>query len=107
MMAGRLGRDVDAFFQSAKPDHLRPIKPMPQFWAELAWAAENEAVVHLDDLLLRRVRTGILLEHGGMDKISTIREIIQEPLGWSDQTWEEEFDRYQSIWRKYYTLPNV
>jgi len=107
MMAGRLGKDVDTFFQTANPDHLRPIKPMPQFWAELAWAAENEAVVHLDDLLLRRVRMGILLEHGGLDKIAAIREIIQKPLGWSDQTWDEEIERYGSIWWKYYTLPDA
>jgi glycerol-3-phosphate dehydrogenase len=33
-------------------------------WAELRWAARSEGVVHLDDLLLRRVRLGLLLAAG-------------------------------------------
>lgn len=106
MMAGRLGQDVDAFFESANPDELTPIAPLPQFWAELAWAARNEAVVHLDDLLLRRVRLGLLMPHGGLDEIERIKSLVQEPLGWSDATWKDEVHRYQAIWEKYYTLPS-
>ncbi|NQD91697.1 glycerol-3-phosphate dehydrogenase/oxidase, partial [Pseudomonas sp. CrR25] len=34
-------------------------------WVELAWAAQNELVLHLDDLLLRRTRLGLLLPQGG------------------------------------------
>ncbi|MDF5909243.1 glycerol-3-phosphate dehydrogenase C-terminal domain-containing protein [Pseudomonas aeruginosa] len=34
-------------------------------WAELAFAAEAEMVLHLDDLLLRRTRLGLLLPGGG------------------------------------------
>ncbi len=37
----------------------------PYAWGELRWAARNEAVVHLDDLLLRRTRIGLLLPKGG------------------------------------------
>jgi len=105
MMAGRLGMDVNNFFKEADPDHLKPIDPMPQFWAELGWAAKNEAVVHLDDLLLRRVRMGLLMPDGGLEDIDRIRGLVQEPLGWSDKTWEEEVARYQSIWRENYSLP--
>lgn len=72
-MAGRLRKDVNAFFDSAEPDVLKSIALLPQFWAELAWAAANEAVVHLDDLLLRRVRVGLLMPQGGLDDIERIR----------------------------------
>lgn len=105
LMAGRLGRDVDTFFETANPDDLKPITPINQTWAELSWAAGHEAVVHLDDLLLRRVRLGLLMPQGGMGMIEKIRTLVQKPLGWSDQTWNKEVKRYQAIWHKYYTIP--
>ncbi len=106
LMAGRLGVDVQPFFQSADPHDLQPIAPIPELWAELAWAAEHEAVVHLDDLLLRRVRLGILFPNGGVDMLDQIRERVQSPLKWSDQTWDAEVKRYRRIWRENYYLPN-
>lgn len=106
MMAGRLGEDAAPFFESASPNELQTIDPMPQFWAEMAWAASNEAVVHLDDLLLRRVRVGLLLPKGGLGEIDHIRALIQQPLGWSDETWQAEVNRYQKLWQKNYHLPN-
>jgi len=105
MMAGRLGMDANAFFQSATTDLLKPIDKIPELWAELVWAAENEAVVHLDDLLLRRVRLGLLIPNGGLDYLPRVRELVQSPLGWSDQTWEKEAQRYEKIWRENYYLP--
>lgn len=105
MMAGRLGADVTTFFEESDPADLRPIDPIPQFWAELAWAAKNEAVVHLDDLLLRRVRLGILLPNGGLDLIDQIKHRVQHTLGWSDEVWAAEVNRYQNIWRENYYLP--
>jgi len=106
MMAGRLGKDVNSFFKEAHPDHLKPISPMPSFWAELTWAAQNEAVVHLDDLLLRRVRMGILLKNGGLEHVEKIKNLVLEPLGWSDEKWSQEVARYKEIWRKNYSLPS-
>jgi glycerol-3-phosphate dehydrogenase len=105
LMAGRLGQDVNSFFQKADPNFMKPIHPMTSFWAELAWAAEHEAVVHLDDLLLRRVRLGLLLPRGGMDHIEHVRDLVQRPLGWTDETWEIELERYKEIWQEYYSLP--
>jgi len=106
MMAGRLGKDVNPFFKQANADHLKPIHPMPEFWAELAWAAENEAVVHLDDLLLRRVRMGLLMPNGGLEHIEHIRRLVQQPLGWSNDIWTAEVARYEKIWRENYALPS-
>ena len=106
LMAGRLGKDVNAFFENADPDLLHPITPIPELWAELVWAAENEAVVHLDDLLLRRVRFGLLMPNGGLDDIKRIRGLVQDPLGWSDETWSAEVIRYETLWRENYFLPS-
>ena len=105
MMAGRLGRDVDAFFENADPENLHKIDPIPQLWAELAWAAENEAVTHLDDLLLRRVRLGLLMPNAGLDQMDRIKTLTQQRLGWSDETWQDEVERYHAIHQNYYHLP--
>ena len=104
-MAGRLGMDVNTFFKQANPDDLIPIEPIPELWAELTWAAKNEAVVHLDDLLLRRVRLGILFPNGGLDMIDQVRTRVQPGLGWSDETWAAEVKRYRHIWQENYHLP--
>jgi glycerol-3-phosphate dehydrogenase len=105
MMAGRLGQGVNTFFKEAIEENLEPIQPIPQLWAELPWAAKNEAVIHLDDLLLRRVRMGLLMPEGGMGYIEKIRKLVQSPLGWDDTRWQTEVQRYQDIWQKYYYLP--
>jgi len=106
MMAGRLGKDVNQFFDEANPADLTPIEPLTEFWAELRWASENEAVVHLDDLLLRRVRVGLSTPNGGSPHMARIKELVQGSLGWTDSQWEQELIRYQSIWQKYYYLPH-
>ncbi|NIS80137.1 MAG: FAD-dependent oxidoreductase, partial [Anaerolineales bacterium] len=76
-------------------------------WAELRWAAQAEGVVHLDDLLLRRVRLGILLPRGGMQWMERIRAIAQPELDWDDERWTLEARRYAHLWDSYYSLPQV
>lgn len=105
LMAGRLGVDVNTFFAESDPKDLTPIEPIPELWAELSWAARNEAVVHLDDLLLRRVRLGILFPRGGKDMLDQVRARIQPLMGWSDEIWGYEVRRYEQIWRENYYLP--
>ncbi|MCB2202935.1 glycerol-3-phosphate dehydrogenase/oxidase [bacterium] len=104
-MAGRLGKDVNAFFGAATPQTLENIDATPHLWAELSWAAQNQAVVHLDDLLLRRVRLGLLMPNGGLDELNRIRALVQDPLGWDDATWDEEVTRYKDIHKEYNHLP--
>jgi glycerol-3-phosphate dehydrogenase len=74
-------------------------------WAELRWAARAEGVVHLDDLLLRRVRLGHLLPGGGEALLPETRAICQAELGWDDARWENEEAAYLDLWRRYYSLP--
>jgi glycerol-3-phosphate dehydrogenase len=104
-MAGRLGLDVNQFFAEANPADLTPIASLHPLWAELTWAAKNEAVLHLDDLLLRRVRLGILLPDGGLNEIEKIRNLVQNELGWTHEKWFKEVERYKDIWNRNYYLP--
>jgi glycerol-3-phosphate dehydrogenase len=73
-------------------------------WAELRQAAHGEAVLHLDDLLLRRVRLGLLLPNGGLDQMPRIRAIVQPELGWEDTCWDSEVDSYRELWKSSYSI---
>ena len=71
-------------------------------WSELRHAARSEGIVKLSDLLLRRVRLGLLLPNGGLDHVARIRTIVQEELGWDDATWAREETDYRKTWKKAY-----
>ena len=58
--------------------------------------------MQLEDLLLRRVRLGLLLPNGGLDLISEIRAVAQPELGWDDAKWNAEVESYRKTWRKAY-----
>lgn len=104
-LLGRYGSDAPALAGLAQPDEMTPIADTPYSWAELRWAAHAEGVVHLDDLLLRRVRLGLLLPEGGAGYLARIRAICQPELGWDDARWEAEEAAYRTLWRRCYSLP--
>jgi glycerol-3-phosphate dehydrogenase len=90
---------------AARPGELAAIPGTRTRWVELRWAARAEGVVHLDDLLLRRVRLGLLLPEGAREVLPEIRRICQAELGWDDARWEAESERYAETWRACYSLP--
>jgi glycerol-3-phosphate dehydrogenase len=73
--------------------------------AELRWSLNCETVVHLDDLLLRRSRLGVLLPAGGEGVIGRVRPLVQELLDWDDAAWSRELQRYRDIIARHYSLP--
>ena len=74
-------------------------------WAEVYWACQREDIVHLDDLLLRRTRLGLILEQGGQALLPELRQRCQPLLGWSDERWHQEESRYARIYSEAYALP--
>ncbi|MDK2980939.1 MAG: glycerol-3-phosphate dehydrogenase [Chloroflexota bacterium] len=102
-LSGRHGREADELLGQASTDELTPIADLPNPWAELRYAARNEGVVHLDDLLLRRLRLGMLLPQGGADLLPRIRTVVQPELGWDDRRWQAEEQAYRQTWQRYYS----
>ena len=65
----------------------------------------DEAVQHLDDLLLRRVRLGLLAPRGAESLLPAVRAICQPELGWDDVRWQAEEVRYRKVWNHSYSVP--
>ncbi len=99
------GELSDTFIAQSSEQSLTPISYTRHLWAELAWAAKYEQIVHLDDLLLRRTRLGNLLTQGGQSYLDKIKDLCQQTLNWSDEKWQQEVSRYQQIWQQHYSLP--
>ncbi len=104
-LAGRYGPEAIALVEGAGAGELTPMPGTPYLWAELRWAARAEGVIHLDDLLLRRLRIGLLLHGGGQALLPQIRPICQPELGWDDSRWEAEEAAYLKLWHTHYSLP--
>jgi glycerol-3-phosphate dehydrogenase len=104
-LLGRHGADAPTLVEVAHPGELQRIPGTDTLWAELRWAARSEGVVHLDDLMLRRVRLGHLLPGGGERILPEIRLICQPELGWDDEQWESEQRDYLELWHQAYSLP--
>ena len=105
-LLGRYGADAPRVVDLAAPGELEVIPGTRTLWAELRWAARAEGVVHLDDLLLRRVRMGHLLPQGGEALLPQIRAVCQAELGWDDERWEAEEQAYLDLWRACCGLPD-
>src|SRR5262245_45352580 len=82
LLLGRYGATAAALVAAAQPGELEPVPGAAALWAELRWAARSEGVVHLDDLLLRRVRLGLQAPEGGSALLPRVRAICQMELGW-------------------------
>lgn len=104
-LAGRYGGQLPLLLPLIDELGTDCIGATDTLWAELAFAAEHELVLHLDDLLLRRTRVGLLLAHGASAYLPRIREICQPRLAWSDERWQREQQNYLALWQRCYSLP--
>lgn len=103
-LAGRYGAKSAALLATMPCEELALIPGSPYLWAELRWAARHEMATHLDDLLLRRLRLGLMLPRGGEERLGEIRAIAQPELGWDDARWEGEVGAYLKLIRGSYSL---
>jgi glycerol-3-phosphate dehydrogenase len=106
-LQGFYGRKLDKLLELAHEEDLAYVTDSNTIWAEIRFAARLEQVIHLDDLLLRRTRLGLILPHGAMTPLisARLKQICQQELGWDEQKWQQEVARYTELWQRYYHLP--
>ena len=106
-LQGFYGLQLDNLLELAHDDDLAYVTDSNTLWAEIRFAARFEQVIHLDDLLLRRTRLGLILPHGAMTPLisARLKQICQQELGWDEQKWQQEVARYSELWQRYYHLP--
>jgi glycerol-3-phosphate dehydrogenase len=104
-LVGRHGRSVAKLARWVARLGNERVGATDTLWAELAWAAEGELVLHLDDLMLRRTRLGLLLPNGARGELPRVRALCQPLLGWDDARWAREEACYLVLWRRCYSLP--
>ena len=104
-LLGRFGPEARQLVAGAAAEDLQPLGDSGACAAELRWSLRHEAVVHLDDLLLRRSRLGLLTPAGGAAVLDTVRRLCGEAGGWDAERWSFELERYRGIIRDYYSVP--
>jgi glycerol-3-phosphate dehydrogenase len=102
---GRHGNAAGAMVEAAREGEWEVVPQTNTLWAEVRWAARSEAVVHLEDLMLRRTRLGLLLPRGGESLLPQVGTICREELGWDSARWEAEAAEYMALWNASYSLP--
>lgn len=106
LLQGRYGAAVNDLVAAAQPGELERIPGTTSTWAELRWAARAEGVVHLEDLLSRRLRLALMAPEGGREFLPRIRDICRDELGWDEERWQAEVESYLSMWRRDHGVPD-
>ena len=102
---GRYGVAAETLVRQAKSRDLSVIPGTHTIWAELPYVAQNEQIRHLTDLLLRRVRIGLLTPEGGKAYLKRIKKLCRRELSWDRRRWNDEIRTYHQHWRHAHALP--
>jgi len=109
-LTGFYGSNLDAVLQAGpavpvNDDTASVAVPGELLWAEVVWACKHEDVKHLDDLMLRRTRLGLIVPEGGRALLPKVKQHCQSALNWDDEQWRAEEARYLALWSEAYSLP--
>ncbi|MGC8916858.1 MAG: glycerol-3-phosphate dehydrogenase/oxidase [Thermoanaerobaculum sp.] len=87
----RLGAQALPLAMGCPADKLRPLEERFGLSpAEVEYHLRFSRVVHLSDLLLRRVRLGMWDPAGCLELAETMRAVVRRAAGWSVKRWDEE-----------------
>ena len=97
-MARRLGALAWPAVQLARgTSELRPLRPGVDLCAAEARAhCRWNAVLHLEDLLLRRVRLGMWDPETAVALLPALRPVLRRELGWSFKDWQREREHFHT-----------
>lgn len=97
----------DASQPKNEPHASEPIAGTPYCWTRLGQLAREEQVRHLDDLMMRRTRLGLIVPHGGRDLLGRVGEVCKQELGWDETRWQYERQRYLDYWQRQHSPENL
>lgn len=103
---GRYGRLAEKIRTQARPADLNVMPGTETLWAELPLLAKTEQIRHLSDLLLRRVRIGILMPGGGDKHLDRIQDLCAPMLPWDANRWQKERQDYLDHWHYAHAVPS-
>jgi len=102
---GRYGTAAMEIVAQASPATAAVVPQTRIQWAEIVHGAAHEQIHHLPDLLLRRVRLGLLAAEGGRAHLDRIRHLCAPVLDWDAARWKRETRDYRETWRFAHGLP--
>ncbi len=74
---------------------------LPYTWAEVEWICRNEMVVHLEDLMARRLRALFLNAQASMEIAGEVGERVAPLLGWSSGQKKAEVETFLIVVKNY------
>ena len=90
------GAETVLRFTDNNPDYLlRLTEGLPYIFAEIPYLLQNEMVMTLGDLIMRRTHLFFRLPRGREEVIGDIMEIMAAYLGWDDQRMEKELQWFR------------
>lgn len=104
LLKGRYGNKLGDFLSCFPEPSYQEIASFGFSIADCLWAIKEEQVLHLDDLLFRRTRLGLLQDDECL--LNDLAEVMGEELSWTIEEKEKEVKRYRKIRNDYYLLPN-
>ena len=98
-LVNRYGADAAAVIGLvvADPDLGQPLVPgLPYLSAEARYAADQEMVVTLDDLLSRRTRARLLARDASAEAAESVAALVAGSLGWSVDEQRRQVEQYRA-----------
>lgn len=105
LLSGRYGDQLQNFLHAFEASEYQEISNYGFSLADCRWAIEYEQVLHLDDLLLRRTRLGLLDDCNKL--LESLADLMMHHNKWAPEQRELELARYQQIKTRYYRLPDA
>ncbi len=107
-LIGRFGGLIaQEIVTQSSADERECIAGTPYSWAELRWSARHEWVVHLQDLMMRRTRLGLVAGNGASEQLPRILRICREELGWDEVRCARERGAYLEYWQAQHAPPSA
>lgn len=103
-LSARLGAAAARWIASTPPEQQALLGDTPYCWAELQWSLAHERVVHLQDLMMRRTRLGLVSPDGGAAFLERIGQMCRATLGWDAPRWEQERLSYLAYWQRQHAV---